>query len=401
MRVREGSAIPMKEGESALAAGASGGLSLINVVKRYRDVVAVDRLSLDVQMGEFLALLGPSGAGKSTLLRLIAGLEHCDAGDIHLVGKSVAHVRAYNRDIGLVFQHYALFPHMSVAENVGFPLKMRRVSHDEAARRIQDILGLVRLEKLSHRRPAELSGGQQQRVALARALVFRPSLLLMDEPLAALDKKLREQLRVEIRAIQRRLGVTVVYVTHDQEEALSLSDRVAVMHSGRIEQVGPPRLLYDQPASIFVAGFVGEGNFFDGEIIESAGSTVIVLSRGFRLRAFARPDHRWRVSDNVVCLVRPERMILCDEGDRPPNLLKGQVEDVSYLGQATTYRIRARDGHPVKVVVPERGGARGLNVGDACLVGWDPEDSVLLPGESEATIGEIAGLPSDSPGAEV
>src|SRR5215470_15123859 len=265
-------------GQPADAARASGArLELRDLTKAFGGVTAVDRVSLDVPAGSFVSLLGPSGSGKTTTLNLIAGFLSADSGDILFDGGSVAGVSPHRRNIGMVFQSYSLFPHMTVADNVAFPLRMRTTLSREAAQaRVAEMLGLVQLSHLAKRYPRQLSGGQQQRVAMARALVSYPRLLLMDEPLGALDKKLREQMQIEIKQIHRSVGTTVVYVTHDQAEALTMSDIVVVMHQSRIAQVGSPRALYESPANLFVADFLGDSNLLPGRIVETAGGQAII-----------------------------------------------------------------------------------------------------------------------------
>src|SRR5215467_14833807 len=297
---------------SADTARASGArLELRNLSKAFAGVRAVDRLSLDVPAGAFVSLLGPSGSGKTTTLNLIAGFLTADAGDILLDGRSVADVPPHKRNIGMVFQSYSLFPHMTVADNVGFPLRMRtRLSREAAGKRIAGMLELVQLSHLAARYPRQLSGGQQQRVAMARALVSYPRLLLMDEPLGALDKKLRERLQLEIKAIHRRVGTTVVYVTHDQSEALTLSDLVVVMDRGRILQVGPPRMLYEAPETDFVADFLGGANLIPGKIAGEVDDDVTVaLSGGDTIRV-----HRTAIpvapGTSVQVMVRPEDVLV-------------------------------------------------------------------------------------------
>src|SRR5471032_2405651 len=262
-------------------------LELGGVSKRYDAVVAVDDLDLSLRTGEFLTLLGPSGSGKTTTLMMVAGLQQPDAGAITLNGVPVALLPPYRRDIGMVFQHYALFPHMTVRRNIAFPLEMRRLGKTEIARLVDDALALVKLPDHGDRLPRQLSGGQQQRVALARAMVYRPALLLMDEPLGALDRKLREQLQLEIKRVHRERGISVLYVTHDQEEALTMSDRIAVFNRGRIEQIGTPEDLYDRPATRFVAGFIGDTNFISGRALAVSDGICEIETAAGRTRAIA------------------------------------------------------------------------------------------------------------------
>jgi putative spermidine/putrescine transport system ATP-binding protein len=289
-------------------------LELSGVSKRYDSVVAVDALDLGLRTGEFLTLLGPSGSGKTTTLMMVAGLQQPDAGTITLNGTSVARLPPYRRDIGMVFQSYALFPHMSVRRNVAFPLEMRGLAKAEIARLVDEALALVKLPDHGDRLPKQLSGGQQQRVALARAMVYRPALLLMDEPLGALDKKLREQLQLEIKRVHRERGISVLYVTHDQEEALTMSDRIAVFNRGRIEQIGTPEELYDRPATRFVASFIGNTNFIPGHFLGRAGVTIAV---------------------------RPERIVL---GPPREGAVAGTITDIIFLGMARRYVVRLADG---------------------------------------------------------
>jgi len=313
-------------------------LELAGISKRYESVVAVDNLDLDLRAGEFLTLLGPSGSGKTTTLMMVAGLQQPDAGTIALNGQSVARLPSYRRDIGMVFQHYALFPHMTVRRNVAFPLEMRGTGSAEIARLVDEALALVKLSDHGDRLPKQLSGGQQQRVALARALVYRPALLLMDEPLGALDKKLREQLQLEIKRVQRERAISVLYVTHDQEEALTMSDRIAVFNHGRVEQIGTPEELYDRPQTRFVAGFVGDTNFIEGRVTASTGATCEIETAGGRVRATTRRPIA--VGAEAVIAVRPERLVLGAGGDG----LAGTITDTVFLGTARKYVMRMADG---------------------------------------------------------
>ena len=290
-------------------------IALIGLRKQFGDFVAVDDIDLAVRHGEFFTMLGPSGSGKTTTLRLIAGFERPDAGRVELAGDDVAQRPPYERDVNTVFQDYALFPHMSVVDNVAYGLAVKGVGKAERRTRAREALDTVRLEGVADRKPAQLSGGQRQRVALARAIVNRPRVLLLDEPLGALDLKLREEMQVELKAIQQSVGITFVYVTHDQDEALSMSDRIAVFNRGRIEQIGTPSEIYERPASAFVAGFVGVSNLLD--------------------------------RDGERFTIRPEKVELVVPGATPPagrHVEEGEVEDVSYLGQATRFRVALRAG---------------------------------------------------------
>lgn len=363
-----------------------GVLSIRQVTKTFGHVVAVDGVSLDVASGEFVTLLGPSGSGKTTTLQIVAGFVQPDAGSVLLDGRSLAGVPPYRRNVGMVFQHYALFPHMTVEQNVAFPLEARGTTRPETARRVAAALELVGLGGYQRRSPRQLSGGQQQRVALARAIVFQPPLLLMDEPLGALDKKLRERLQLEMMEISRGLGVTVLYVTHDQEEALVMSNRIAVYHAGRIEQVGTPAELYERPTSAFVAGFVGESNMFSG-IIHRTSQGAIVRTDGVMIRTDETTAAGFVPEARVTVVVRPERLrLFAHERDvaeavrRPAAITSGRVRKTIYLGATRKYIVVLADGHSAVARV-DIGGARGhFAVGEAVTVAWDVLDGVIVPG---------------------
>jgi putative spermidine/putrescine transport system ATP-binding protein len=353
-------------------------LSLAGLVKRYDESYAVDDISLQIPAGEFVTLLGPSGSGKTTTLNMIAGFTSADEGQIDLDGNSIDQVPSHKRNIGVVFQHYALFPHMTVADNVAFPLKRRRAARAERGERIAEVLKLVRMEEYAERYPRQLSGGQQQRVALARALVFEPRLLLMDEPLGALDKKLREWLQLEFKRIHSELGITFVYVTHDQEEALVLSDRIAVFNQGRIEQVGTATDLYERPETLFVAEFLGESNCFAGSYRRD-GDRVVVTAEGLELRG---PASQAFDGESAVLMVRPERVRI-RAGEAVPssgdNVLKGEVKQVIYLGSARKTELLLPGGHEL-VVRESVSVGEGPRAGEQVEAFWDPDDSVLLSG---------------------
>jgi len=306
-------------------------------------IVAVDGVTLDIAAGEFFSLLGPSGCGKTTSLRMIAGFELPDSGRVHVAGKDITDLPVHKRDMGMVFQSYALFPHRTVAENVAFGLRMRDVAKPEIERRVEAALALVALTGLEERKPGQLSGGQQQRVALARALVVEPPVLLCDEPLGALDRKLRQQMQFELKELQKRLGVTLVFVTHDQEEALAMSDRIAVMNHGRVEQVGAPTEIYERPRTRFVADFIGEIN---------------IVEEGGRPRA-----------------LRPEKIRLVPAAEAR---VAGVVETANFLGGSTLYRIRAADGRSL-LARETHAGERALRAaGDAVGLAWNDSDAVAL-----------------------
>ncbi|CAN5863475.1 ABC transporter ATP-binding protein [soil metagenome] len=324
-------------------------LELAGVRKRYDSVVAVDAVDLTREIGEFLTLLGPSGSGKTTTLMMVAGLQQPDAGRILLNGVSVEKLPPYRRDVGMVFQNYALFPHMTVRRNVAFPLEMRGTPAAEIARLVDEALALVRLPDHGDRLPRQLSGGQQQRVALARAMVYRPALLLMDEPLGALDRKLREQLQLEIKRVHRERGISVLYVTHDQEEALTMSDRIAVFNKGRIEQIGTPEELYDRPATRFVASFIGDTNFLEGRVLGCALGVCEIETAAGRIEASARTP--LAAGARVFVAVRPERVVLAS-AQAAGEGLGGVITEQVFLGTGRKYVVRLADGAEVVVLRP-------------------------------------------------
>ncbi|MBL8582645.1 MAG: ABC transporter ATP-binding protein [Rhizobiaceae bacterium] len=347
------------------------------VSKRYGSVAALDDVSLEFADGEFFGLLGPSGSGKTTLLRSIAGFVEPDRGSIHVGGEEIARVPIYRRDIGMVFQNYALFPHMSVSDNIAFGLSVRGIGREEIRARVEDALKLVRLEGYGERRPRQLSGGQQQRVALARAVVSRPRVLLLDEPLGALDKNLRQQMQIELKQIQRLVGITTVLVTHDQEEALTLSDRIAVFNQGRVIQAGTPGEIYDSPRSAFVADFMGEANFFIGRVARRQGDEMqIVLDDGAAVMA-SGPS---RLAENaaVRLVVRPEKMsISASEASIPPhhaNRLAATVEQVVFMGSSITYRLNCA-GAEVSVYQQNQDPPRAAE-GGAVWISWRATDTI-------------------------
>ena len=351
-------------------------LCLRDVVKSYDGRVnAVDGISIDVRRGEFLTLLGPSGSGKTTTLLMIAGFEELTAGTLELEGRSLANVRPYRRNIGMVFQNYALFPHMTTETNVAFPLKMRKFPREQIRPRVEKALELVGLAEFAIKYPRELSGGQQQRVALARALVFEPDVLLLDEPLGALDKNLREQMQVEIKRIHGEVGITTIYVTHDQTEAMTMSDRVAVFNDGKIEQVAPPLEMYHRPATYFVGNFIGDSNFFDATVVDANAGTLAVDSLGEMAVA------RGIVSGRVHALVRPEDVRLVDENDARQglNVFDMAVEGSVHYGDSVL--VIGRIGElPLRIRVPGAQAASVVRHGQL-RVGWRPEDVHLIPRE--------------------
>jgi spermidine/putrescine ABC transporter ATP-binding subunit len=355
-------------------------VELRKVTKAFGRIRAMDAIELEVHQGEFLSLLGPSGSGKTTTLRVIAGLVEPTAGEVYIDGRLVTRVPVYRRNLGMVFQNYALFPHLSVYENVAFGLEMRQRGTAEIARRVTEALALVRLPGFEPRYPHQLSGGQQQRVALARAIVVQPAVLLLDEPLGALDKKLRESMQVELKALQRELGITTIFVTHDQEEALTLSDRIAVMNDGRIEQLDTPIAIYERPRTRFVSEFIGVCNFLEGEVTgEEAGSAVVRTAKGLRVcvPASGLPGGPGR---RVTLSVRPEKITLHpDRPAEPHNVFRAIIENVVYLGTNTHYYVRTDEAERLTVFEQNllAHGAKVLYAaGDAVYVHWRPEASL-------------------------
>ncbi|GAB3207103.1 ABC transporter ATP-binding protein [Marinactinospora thermotolerans] len=357
-------------------------IGLEGVVKTYRSgqetVAAVRGIDLAVHQGEFFSLLGPSGCGKTTTMRMIAGFEEPTSGTVRLAGRDVTGVPPDRRDVNMVFQSYALFPHMSVADNVAFGLRRKNVPKDEVRRRVGEALDLVELSGLHRRRPGRLSGGQQQRVALARALVNRPGALLLDEPLGALDLKLRQAMQIELKRIQREVGITFVYVTHDQSEALTMSDRIAVMNEGVVEQLGPPAQIYERPASRFVAGFIGTSNLLSGTVTTGVGEYARVEFDGIG-HVLVRTDQTSGSAVDVT--VRPEKVhIGADEPAPGMSRLRGTVGEVVYLGASTHYTVVLANG--AEVVVFRQNSSDASNAaerGDQVWLSWRPDHSYALP----------------------
>ncbi|MFO1236642.1 MAG: ABC transporter ATP-binding protein [Alphaproteobacteria bacterium] len=339
---------------------------------------AVRDLDLDVAPGEFLTLLGPSGSGKTTTLMMLAGFETPSTGAILLEGEDISRRPPHKRGLGMVFQNYALFPHMSVAQNLAFPLQVRRMGRAEIKTRVEKALAMVRLEGFGHRRPAQLSGGQQQRVAVARALVFEPKAVLMDEPLGALDKSLREQLQYEISRIHRELGVTVLYVTHDQGEALTMSDRIAVFNKGRVEQCGTPGALYDRPANLFVAGFVGENNFLAAEIGGSDDHHVHAASAAGQMLATPAGTR----AGKAVIAVRPERVMLEPPAGPHATRLEGAVSERYFAGDHVRLVVKLASGEEVAVKASRLDAERLPEPGERTAIGWRTADAYAFPSET-------------------
>jgi spermidine/putrescine transport system ATP-binding protein len=364
---------------------------LERVTKRFHEVVAVDDLSLEVERGEFFSMLGPSGCGKTTTLRMIAGFEEATAGSIYLGDREVTDLPPYRRDVNTVFQNYALFPHLNVYENVGFGLRRRKVANTEIKRRVGEMLDLVELPGYERRKTNQLSGGQQQRIALARALINHPRVLLLDEPLGALDLKLRKQMQVELKRIQTEVEITFVYVTHDQEEAMTMSNRIAVMRAGRIEQLGAPEDLYERPATDFVAGFLGVSNLLPGKVAGADGTLAeIELTSGGRVRA---SGDGLAAGETVRVGVRPEKVNIevapaeaavsggSDDGGARTNRIEGTVADASYLGVSTQYTVRLADGADVTVYsqnTETSGATAHISQGERVRLSWRPEHSFVI-----------------------
>ncbi|KQM80694.1 ABC transporter ATP-binding protein [Agromyces sp. Leaf222] len=370
---------------------APGTVVIDSVTKQYGDATAVDRLSLTIQPGEFISLLGPSGCGKTTTLRMIAGFEHPDAGDIRVSGRSVLGVPPYRRDVNTVFQAYALFPHLSVAENVAYGLQQRRTPKSEIRQRVVDALDLAQMRGFADRRPTQLSGGQQQRVALARALVNRPSVLLLDEPLGALDRQLREEMQLELKLLQSRLGITFVFVTHDQGEALSMSDRIAIMRSGRIEQLADADTVYARPASAYVAAFVGQQNFFRGEVVDG-GSSIDAPHAKVSASTAALPE-----GGSGQAAVRPEFVEISAidpaAASGAVNTARGTLIGVSHQGETMQYLVQLGDDQSLIVRRPSPD-APQLSVGDPVECSWRAESVLLFPSDDAASAGGYVAPPT-------
>jgi spermidine/putrescine transport system ATP-binding protein len=349
-----------------------GSVELVGVTKRFGTMVAVDHLDLVVKPGEFLSLLGPSGCGKTTTLRMLAGFEQPDEGFIRISGEYVQGVPPYKRDVNTVFQAYALFPHMTVAENVAYGLRQKGVSKTEIAARVAEALDMVKMSKLAERKPRQMSGGQQQRVAVARALVNRPSVLLLDEPLGALDRKLREEMQIELKLLQSQLGITFIFVTHDQEEAMSMSDRIAIMLEGHVEQLADPETVYERPASAFVAGFIGRNNFWKGTAtgdgVKADDGTVFVVSK---------PEEKVPAGLPALAAVRPESVVLhASDPGSSANTVVGEIAGVSHFGDTLQYVVRT-PSRTILVLTPRANAVR-LHAGDPVWAAWSADDVYMF-----------------------
>ncbi len=378
-----------------------GQISLSSVTKRFGDTVAVDDISLQIEGGEFFSLLGPSGCGKTTTLRIIGGFVHPNAGDVFINDTPMHETPPYHRPVNTVFQNYALFPHKTVEQNIAFGLQMKKHPKAEIADAVERSLDLIQLPGYGNRKPNELSGGEKQRVALARALINEPTILLLDEPLSALDLKLRKQMQLELKALQRKVGITFVYVTHDQGEALALSDRIAVMNEGRILQVGTPSEIYDSPHNRFVADFIGTSNFFEGTLIRSDGVYVEVesnIEQSFKFVCKHKEDIS--IDSQVTVVVRPERFeILTEPNSDLPNCLCGTIQDESYLGTTVQYTVQTEYPTPIIVnqqwrgvdtnyyineeKITEKSVKHRLRQGETVYLQWLPDNAIVLKTESD------------------
>ena len=359
-------------------AGRGVAVRLAGITKRFGDFVAVDDLNLDIYEGEFFSLLGPSGCGKTTTLRMIAGFEEPTQGGISVAGEEVQGVPPYRRPVNTVFQSYAIFPHLNVFDNVAFGLRRAKVPKDEVASRVADACEMVQLAGFEKRKPGMLSGGQQQRVALARALVNRPKVLLLDEPLGALDLKLRKEMQLELKSLQEEVGITFVYVTHDQEEALTMSDRIAVMNEGRVQQLAGPTTLYETPANRFVAGFIGQTNVFSGTVEAADGErTTLRTGEGLRIEALAREGAPPREGEEVHAAVRPEKVRFGGSGD---NVSAAEVKQVVYLGASTQYIVELEGGGKLVLYQQNTFDAASPSEGDGVSVAWDAQNCLVLGG---------------------
>ena len=355
-----------------------GQITLTSITKRFGDTVAVDDVSLQIEGGAFFSLLGPSGCGKTTTLRIIGGFVYPTTGDVHINGEIMAEAPPYRRPINTVFQNYALFPHKTVAQNIAFGLQMKKVPKAEISDAVERSLDLIQLPGYGERKPSELSGGERQRVALARALINEPTILLLDEPLSALDLKLRKQMQLELKALQRKVGITFVYVTHDQGEALALSDRIAVMNDGKILQVGTPSEIYDSPQNRFVADFIGTSNFLEGTLISEK---AVVLKTELPLKIVCTPNSALPLNTPVTVAIRPERFNLrTTPASDAANSLRGVIQDESYLG--TTLQYTVQTDYPTPLIAHQQNtGARETHRfqrGDTVYLQWTPGNAIIL-----------------------
>ncbi|MFM1655148.1 ABC transporter ATP-binding protein [Brevibacillus sp. B_LB10_24] len=356
-------------------------LSVVHATKYYKKFRAVDDVSLTVHHGEFLTILGPSGSGKTTLLKLIAGFEQVSSGSILLNDQDITVKKAYEREVGMLFQNYALFPHMTVFDNIAYPLRLRKIAKADINHMVLNILKLVHLEQYDARYPKQLSGGQQQRVALARAIVFNPPLLLLDEPLGALDKNLRQQMQLEIKQIQQKVGITTISVTHDQEEALTMSDRICVMNHGRIEQIDTPENLYKRPENRFVAEFIGEINLIHGELrgVDKGCAKVRILG-DLIAEVEAGEEVREKKNQSWLMAVRPENLQIAKEPSQFQNTVSVEVSETIYVGEAIKAKVKTKAGQEILVKIPAYM-SDSISCGKEVLLGWNSKDATLLADE--------------------
>jgi spermidine/putrescine transport system ATP-binding protein len=380
-----------------VASSARGDLKLLNITKTYGDFNAVNDLTLTIPEGSFFALLGPSGCGKTTTLRMIAGLEEPTHGTISLGSTEITHTKPYQRPINTVFQNYALFPHLTIFENIAFGLRRRGIK--DVDDQVNKALALVELPHLAQRKPTQLSGGQQQRIALARAIVNRPALLLLDEPLGALDLKLRRQMQIELKWIQKEVGLTFVHVTHDQEEAMTMADTIAVMNEGEIEQMGSPAELYDNPETAFVANFLGQSNLIKGTITGNDGDKLVAEVFGQKI---SLPKNRSHATDNSIFAgIRPEKFRISRlETATSGNVLSGgKIEDVSYIGVSTQYQVAMPWGQELMVFEQNDDGVAPFSVGESVNISWEPIFTFGLRGDEDAEAGTEVN-PDEEPDSE-
>lgn len=359
-------------------------LDIVGATKFYKKFKAVNDVTLSVHKGEFLTILGPSGSGKTSLLKLIAGFEELGSGKILLNNQDITAKKAYEREIGMLFQNYALFPHMTVFENIAYPLRLRKVSKPDIKTKVNNILDLVHLTDYADRFPKQLSGGQQQRVALARAIVFSPPLLLLDEPLGALDKHLRQQMQLEIKHIQEKVGITTISVTHDQEEALTMSDRICVMNRGRIEQIDTPENLYKRPQNRFVAEFIGEINLIQGEVLGTESGQAKVKMLGEKMASIGLEGRGADFSMKKAWIaIRPENIQIASKESQYLNTLRAKVHELIYIGEAVKVKTQLSSGQWITAKVPARLSDQ-VSCGKEVLLGWDQRDATLIPDEATA-----------------
>jgi len=364
-------------GTSKNSTTSRGSVRIEHLIKKFGDNVVVNDVSLEIEHGEFLTLLGPSGSGKTTILMMIAGFQIPTTGMIYIGGEPVVTKPPNKRNIGMVFQHYALFPHKTVFENIAFPLKMRKANRKEIAERVYEALSVVKLQDFWNRYPKQLSGGQQQRIALARSLIFNPAVLLMDEPLGALDKKLRDHMQIEIKNLVRKLNITVIYVTHDQQEALTMSDRIAVLNQGKIEQIGIPEYLYENPINGFVADFIGESNLIEGVVMNiEENKCIIEIADALDLTVLLHEGIS--VNDRVKVAVRPEKLFLVEEGKESENIFEGTIEEIIYIGNITKYRVNLSCGQSFNINQQTFSRMNRYSRGDRVFVHCFPEDVKIV-----------------------